>query len=154
LARRLRALDERVDELQVASAFFEMVQARRDFARRGIRGGERDARQLAVVVEIIEQCDEHFAQLAGQILRARHGLLHDAEPSIVRLIDQRLEQIRFVAEMIIQRGLGDLRGADDLLDGRGRVAAIGEMLQRRPENLLPRLGIVRGLSHKNLPNGR
>jgi hypothetical protein len=28
------------------------------------------------------------------------------------------------------------------------------MFQRRPQNLPPRSRIVRGLNHKNLPNGR
>ena len=58
----------------------------------------------------------------------------------MRLVHQRLEQAGLVAEMIIERGLGDLRVADDVLDRRGGVAGVGEMLQRRTQDLLPRLG--------------
>src|ERR1039458_2247121 len=89
---RLRALDERTDEFQVALAPVKIEQIRRHFTRRGKRGGERDARQFAVLVKVIEQRREDFHQLSAKITSARGGLLHDLQPSVVRLADQRLKQ--------------------------------------------------------------
>ena len=97
-----------------------------------------NARQLAVFGKIIEQRDENFAQLLADGFGRCGGSLNHPEPAVMRLVDQRLEQRGLVAKMIIQRRLGDLRVADDLLDGRGRVAGVGEMLQRRPQNMRAR----------------
>ena len=137
-AGRLGAFDERTDEFEVALAAVEIAQIRRHFARRGKRRGERDARQVPVFVEVIKQRRKNFNQLSANVRFAGRGLLHHLQPFVVRLADQRLEQARLVAEIIIQRRLGHLRVADDLLDGRGRIAAVGEALERRPEDLSPR----------------
>ena len=119
---------------------------RRHFTRRGKRGGERDARQFAVLVKVIEQRREDFHQLSAKITSARGGLLHDLQPFVVRLADQRLKQARLVAEIIIQRRLGHFCVIHDLLDGRGGVTPVGKPLECRPEDLSPRPWTM--LSHK------
>ena len=97
-------------------------------------------------MKVIEQRRDDFHQLAAHPAPARRGLLHDLQPLVVRLADQRLEQVRLVAEIIIQRRLRHLRVINDLLDGRGGVTAVGEALERRPENLPPRFRTM--LGHK------
>ena len=79
-----------------------------------------------MLAKIVEQRGKDVFQLRAEVATARRRLAQNAVAFVVRLVDERLKQAGLVLEMIIKRGLGNLRVVHDVLDGRGRIAGVRE----------------------------
>src|SRR5436309_2959163 len=66
-----------------------------------------------------------------------HRLADEPVTFVVRLVHQRLVELGLAGKVIVERRLGHARVAHDVRDGRRRVAAMGETLERGAQNLLP-----------------
>ena len=120
--------------------FGVLLEAGGIFALGGEDDGEGEAEEIGLAAGEGGERDDDVSELVDGGFFRRRGLAHQAQALVHGVVDQRLEQAFLVAEVIIERGFGDLRLVGDVLHRSSGIAAVGEEFQANIKQALARIG--------------